>query len=59
MWNVFIQIIYDGAADAIGSIVRTSPSAGQSMTREAVKWKPIAAESNFKHRYDVHIVLIV
>ena len=55
---------YDGAADAKGSclLVLTSPSAGQSMTREAVKWRPIAAESIFefgtlKHRYDVHVVL--
>jgi len=54
---------YDGAADANGSclLVLTSPS-GQSMTREAVKWRPIAAESIFefgtlKHRYDVHVVL--
>ena len=60
MCNIIIQN-YDGTADAIGSclLVRTSPSAGQSITREAVKWRPIAAESIFKRRYDVHIALIV
>jgi len=54
MWNVFIHI-YVGAADAK---VLTSPSAGQSMTRAAVKWRHTAAESTFRaynHRCDVHV----